>query len=60
MKIAFTLDENGKVVKTRVVKSVGSGCDDEASRLFLSMPNWIPANDGTKNIGGEYFWDVEF
>ncbi len=60
VKIAFTLDENGKVIKTRIIKGIGGGCDEEASRLFMSMPNWFPANDGTKNIGGEYVWDVEF
>lgn len=60
VKLAFTLDENGKVVKTRIVKGIGGGCDEEASRLFMSMPNWVPANDGTKNIGGEYVWDIQF
>lgn len=60
VKVGFTLDENGKVVKTRIIKGIGGGCDEEAARLFMSMPNWTPANDGTKNLGGEYVWDVEF
>jgi TonB family protein len=61
VKIAFTLDENGKVISTRVVGSgLGGGCNEEAQRIFMSMPNWIPANDGTKNVGGEWFWDIQF
>jgi TonB family protein len=60
VKVAFTLDENGKVIKTRIVNKIGYGCDEEAAKLFISMPNWIPANDGTKNLGGEYNWDIHF
>lgn len=33
VKVAYDIDHKGKVIKTKVIKSVGYGCDEEALRI---------------------------
>jgi TonB family protein len=43
--VSFVLTEKGKVVpeSVKVVRGIGSGCDEEAVRLIKMMNNWTPA-----------------
>ncbi len=46
--IAFEVDEEGRVLRPRVVRGLGSGCDEEALRL-VSMLRYKPVrNRGVK------------
>jgi len=44
--VKFVVTEDGSLHETEVVKSLGSGCDEEALRLVQSMNDmpekWIP------------------
>jgi len=42
--IKYDVDENGKVISTRVVRGIGGGCDEEAIRL-VKMLTYIPARN---------------
>ncbi len=40
--VEFIIDKNGKLSNFKVVKGIGSGCDEEAVRVLKKAPNWNP------------------
>jgi TonB family protein len=40
--VQFTVEPNGQLTDFRVIKSLGSGCDDELIRLIREGPKWRP------------------
>ena len=41
--VQFIVETDGTGSDIKVVKGIGSGCDEEALRLIKKMPVWIPA-----------------
>jgi len=41
--ISVIINESGKPGNVMVIKGIGHGCDEEAIRMVISMPQWIPA-----------------
>lgn len=41
--LSFVVEKNGSLSDIKVVKSIGSGCDQEAVRVIKASPKWIPA-----------------
>jgi hypothetical protein len=49
IKMSFVIEPNGKVLDVKIEKDICSGCGEEAKRVLLSSPTWIPGeNDGKK------------
>jgi TonB family protein len=51
--IQFTVEATGQLSDFKVVKGIGSGCDEEVIRLIQQGPTWAPAkknNDALKDI----------
>ena len=42
MFINFTVDKRGKLRNLRIVRGIGSGCDDEVIRVLKLSPDWTP------------------
>jgi periplasmic protein TonB len=40
--INFIVDEEGKIIQTKILNHVGGGCDEEALRVIKLMPRWKP------------------
>jgi protein TonB len=40
--VTFVVEIDGSISNVRVLRGIGSGCDDEAVRVVKSMPKWIP------------------
>ncbi len=40
--VNFVVDEQGKIIETKIMHSVGFGCDEEALRVIKLMPKWKP------------------
>lgn len=40
--IQFVVTAEGKIKDARVVRGIGGGCDQEAMRVVMSMPDWKP------------------
>lgn len=40
--VQFIVSKTGEVIKPRVLKGVGNGCDEEALRVVRAMPLWLP------------------
>lgn len=51
--IQFMVQENGELSDFKIIKGIGSGCDEEVIRLIQQGPKWTPAkknNDSLKDI----------
>ena len=46
--IEFVVDEDGKLTEVKVIRGIGSGCDEEAIRVMKEAPNWTPGIIGGK------------
>ncbi|HCS22042.1 MAG TPA: energy transducer TonB [Bacteroidetes bacterium] len=58
--IEFVVDEKGKVTNAKVVKGIGSGCDEEALRIVNSMPNWNPGKQRNKPVKVRFVLPIRF
>jgi protein TonB len=58
--VRFVIDKEGKVKDPKVVKGVGSGCDEEALRVIRSMPDWKPAIHNGKAVSVFFNLPVQF
>ncbi|MGZ3905092.1 MAG: energy transducer TonB, partial [Bacteroidia bacterium] len=48
--INFIIDEEGKIIQTKILKHVAGGCDEEALRVIKLMPKWNPGKMGGKPV----------
>jgi periplasmic protein TonB len=58
--LSFKIGIEGKIGDIKVLKSLGSGCDEEAVRVVKKMPDWEPANKSGKAIEVVYYLPIEF
>lgn len=54
------MDENGKVVEPKVVRSVHPLLDAEAIRIVKMMPDWIPGKQKGKKVSVYYYVPINF
>ncbi len=40
--LTFVVEVDGSITDVKILRGIGSGCDDEAVRVVKSMPKWIP------------------
>lgn len=57
----FIVNTDGSIVDAKVMKGIGSGCDEEALRVVKMMPNWKPGSlkDG-KKVRVQYVLPIKF
>ncbi len=48
--VQFTVEPSGLLTDFRVVKSLGSGCDDEVIRLIKEGPKWTPTKRNSEPV----------
>ncbi len=60
VELSFTVESNGELSNIRVVKSLGSGCDEEAIRLVTDGPAWAPSLSNGAPIAQETQITIEF
>ncbi len=47
--VSFVVEKDGRINNAKIIRGIGSGCDEEALRVVNAMPNWTPG----KNKNGE-------
>ncbi len=57
---SFVINENGKTEDVKILKTVSEACDDEAERVILAMPAWVPGKQGGKNVKVEMTLPIQF
>ncbi|KRP10167.1 MAG: hypothetical protein ABR95_12650 [Sphingobacteriales bacterium BACL12 MAG-120813-bin55] len=58
--IQFVITETGDIINSRVLKGIGSGCDEEALRVVNEMPLWSPGKQGGVKVKVLYTLPVKF
>jgi protein TonB len=44
VRVRYTIDKDGKVIKTQVIMHLGHGCDEEAERIVKLFKFTVPKN----------------
>jgi len=58
--IYFIINETGEISSARTIRGVGGGCDEEALRVVMSMPKWIPGKINGKPASVSYMIPIRF
>jgi protein TonB len=58
--VTFVVDENGKVIDTKVLRGIGGGCDEEAVRVVKIMPKWTPGKQTGKAVRVQFNMPIRF
>jgi len=48
--VRLTIGSNGKIIESLVLRGVNEMLDQEALRVFNTMPEWIPAEKDGQNV----------
>lgn len=48
--VQFVVERDGSIGATKILKSIGFGCDEEAIRVIKSMPKWNPGKQNGKPV----------
>jgi|GEM_PF-3374206 len=60
VKVEFRVDASGNISRVRVIRGIGSGCDEEARRVIRAMPTWLPAYCKNKAVPSVQMIPVNF
>ena len=59
--VIFTIDTIGKMSNVKIMRGIGSGCDEEAIRVVKLLPdNWIPALRNSQLVAVEHTLKIRF
>ncbi len=58
--VSFVVNEDGSVSDVKVLRGIGGGCDEEATRVVENMPNWEPGMQEGKPVKVAYNLPVMF
>ncbi len=58
--VQFVVDREGNINRTKIVRNVGGGCDEEAIRVISLMPKWKPGKMGGKNVAVIFTLPIKF
>jgi len=48
--ISFIVNREGSVTDVKLLRGIGSGCDEEAVRVVKLLPKWNPGKQGGKTV----------
>lgn len=58
--LSFIIERDGRVVDIKVIRGIGSGCDEEAVRVLKLMPNWTPGYQFGVPVRVQYSLPISF
>lgn len=58
--VTFVVEPNGDITNVKVLRGIGSGCDEEAIRVVKSMPKWNPGKQRNKPVRVQFNLPVRF
>ena len=58
--VNFLVNKEGEITRLKVLRGIGSGCDEEALRIFTIMPKWSPGGFGGKKQDVYYTVPIQF
>ena len=58
--VKFVIERDGSISNVKVLRGLGSGCDEEAIRLITSMPKWKPGKQRGKEVRTYFTYSITF
>jgi TonB family protein len=58
--VTFVVEKDGAVTNVKILRGIGSGCDEEAARVVKMMPNWNPGENKGKPVAVQYNLPIKF
>ena len=58
--ITFVVEKDGSVSDVKLLRGIGSGCDEESMRVVRNMPNWTPGKQRGKPVRVQYNLPIKF
>lgn len=58
--VSFVVEPDGSISNVKVLRGIGSGCDEEAVRIIKSMPKWEPGKQMGQTVRVSYQIPVNF
>ena len=58
--VSFIVEKDGSLSNVKVMRSLGSGCDEEAVRVINSMPKWKPGKNSGKEVRTKMLVPITF
>lgn len=58
--VTFVVERDGRITEVKVLRGIGSGCDEEAVRVVKGMPNWTPGTQAGKAVRVRYNLPIRF
>ena len=58
--VNFVVEKDGEISNIKILRGIGSGCDDEAIRVIGLMPKWTPGKQHGKNVRVSYNLPIKY
>ena len=58
--VTFVVEVDGSITDVRVLRGIGSGCDEEAIRVVKSMPKWVPGKQRGVPVRVQFNLPIKF
>ena len=58
--VQFVIGKDGSINDVKIIKGIGAGCDEEASRVMQSAPSWNPGKQRGKPVKQRYTLPIIF
>lgn len=58
--IGFIIEKNGSLSEFKIIKGIGSGCDEEAIRVLKAAPHWKPGLSEGKPVRTSYTLPITY
>jgi periplasmic protein TonB len=56
----FTVEKDGRVTEIKLLRGIGTGCDEEAERVISMMPKWSPGRQNGRPVRVELNMNISF
>jgi TonB family protein len=58
--VSFVVEKDGSLSDIKVLRGIGSGCDEEAVRVIKMMPKWEPGMNKGKPVKVQFVLPIKF
>jgi TonB family protein len=58
--VTFVIEKDGTVSTVKILRGIGSGCDEEAQRVVSGMPKWIPGKQKGDPVRVQFNLPINF
>jgi len=58
--LTFVVEKDGSITNVNILRGIGGGCDEEATRVVSSMPKWKPGRQNGKEVRVQFNMPINF